>query len=504
MNSVVLSIQIDSNKKEPIGKGTPRLRLVILLFGLLHTWLLSSQASFQNKLQTFFNVPELVGSSIGFHLINVSTGQEIATWDADRILIPASTLKVLTTATALGMLGQDFRFETYLEHTGKLEGGVLTGDLYITGNGDPTLGSSLTGRDAANLLLEEWQHALTMAGIREIRGAVRADISRLDGMDGMRSWLWEDLGNYYGAAPGALNFHENLYFLHFNQTKTIGKAPAIHSMEPEVPGLQFDNQVRTAETGTGDNAWIFGAPHQDRRTIRGTIPAGNQLFTIKGSLPDPPAFLAWALTQKLQSCGISVSGEPSVSRELLQEKRTKIHTHYSPRLEQIAAYTNRKSHNLFAEALLLRLSAKEGHVATYQESIRKLQSFWENAGLPGATDLLIKDGSGLSMRNGLTARQLCHILYLTARHPDQFPGFINSLPVAGKDGTLKSFLVGTAAAGKVIAKSGSMDRVLGYAGFLEKEDGEWYAFTLLVNNFIGSSATVRRIIEEVLLTLYLE
>lgn len=484
-------------------KNTLTLSVSICYFLLLPV-LSTGQTDLRSSIRALAESEAMKGGIAGVSIIDLESGREIAGWEAEKSLIPASTLKAVTTATAFGLLGKDFRYETLLEYEGKLdESGTLKGNLYIRGSGDPTLGSpEMEGVTALDELFQRWEQAAMEAGIRRIEGDVITDISLFGTAVNCPGWQWADLGNYYAGGAWALNIHENLYYLHFQQQSRLGMTPPVHSLDPAVPGLELINEVRTAGAGTGDNAYIFGAPYQNRRFIRGTIPAGNMLFTIKGSLPNPPFFAAETLRTRLVSCGIPVKGQALVQTAPSSSERTVIHRHLSPSLLEIATRTNHESVNLYAEALLRTLGGQREGKTALEAGLERLFRYWEQKGLKKLDGFFPEDGSGLSARNGITARQLAQTLYFVHRDAEEFDGFEASLPVAGESGTLTHFLRGTSAAGKVRAKSGSMKRVRAYAGYLESRSGQRYAFALLANNFAGNSGDVKRKMEKILLALY--
>ena len=455
-------------------------------------------------LERLASSPEMSGGQLAFCLIDIETGEEMLSWASNQIMVPASNLKLLTTATALGILGPNFRFETKLAYSGRIEKGILYGNLHIIGGGDPTFGGERTsGSMDASTWMDEWHIKIVEAGIGEIKGDIIAEDYLIDGRDGMRSWSWEDLGSYYAAGARALNYHENYYEIQFQQQEKIGSNPPVSNILPAIPDLHLINEVKTAGPNTGDNAWIFGGPGQMERYIRGSIPAGRQTFTIKGSIPDPPLLLANTFKNRLIECGLQVRGEVIVNRKA--ENTADLHylyIHYSPPLEELIKIINFESHNLYAESLFLALSLDEQNTATFVSSAQKLIHFWKGLGLDHLSTLQLKDGSGLSPRNGISAKQLASILYISAVNPDIFPDFKNTIPLCGMAGTVKNLLKGSDAEGFVSAKSGSLDRVIGYSGYLTNKKGKKFAFSYIVNNYSGSASYFRKGFEELMITLF--
>ncbi len=444
-------------------------------------------------------------AGFGVCVIDVESGKDLAVHNPDLALIPASILKILSTSTALGMLGGEFRIKTDLQYDGTIDaGGVLHGNLYLKGYGDPTLGApqseSTPGLPA---LMVRFALALQQAGIRRIEGHIVGDGTYFEMPAEADTWQWNDMGNYYAAGAWGLNIHENLYELRFQQRPRVGDRPQVLSIEPDVPGLRMENEVETAEAGTGDNVYIFGAPRTYQRTARGTIPKGAGRFTVKGALPDPPLFAARQLADQLHRVGI-VSGKGPINiLDLKKENKPRktLYTHQSPPLKTIVERANMKSVNLYCEALLrIAGKARKGE-GSLEKGLEAAQEFWSEKGLD-FSNAFLADGSGLSPRSAANARFFAGLLRYIALDRPTYGYFYPSLPVAGQSGTLKSYLAGTAAAGKVCAKTGSMERVRSLAGYAETRSGKQVAFCILINNFSCKGNEMRAKLEPLLLAIY--
>lgn len=476
--------------------------LLLLLLGPL----LWTQSSLQQAITAFSKDPNLKHAGVGISVVDVATNKEIAQFDSERSLVPASSLKVLTTASALAMLGTEHRFSTQLQHTGSIDSkGQLNGDLIIQGAGDPTLGSpTMPGGESMEQVLNKFSMALQQKGIRKINGYVIGDAAYFGTRVNGSSWQWNDLGNYYGAGSWGLNFHDNLYYLRFQQTNRLGKTPRIAIIEPEIPNLRFTNEVTSASAGSGDNAYIYGAPYTYERFVRGTIPVGSKLFNIKGSIPDPPLFAAQQLATRLQNAGI-VSDKGATSDRLLgrpiEGDRQELLTHRSPYLKDIVVRTNIKSVNLYCETLLRAIGKAKGSEGTVAGGIEALQAFWEARGLSFA-GVALEDGSGLSPKNIVTAKFMAQLMRKVARDSKIYTVFRASLPIAGKSGGMSYTLRGTSAAGKVRAKTGTLNRVRSLTGYVETKSGKLLSFSIIVNNYKGSGGQIRKKMEKVLLAMY--
>lgn len=437
---------------------------------------------------------------LGLSIVDLDNGASLASIQVDRSFIPASTQKLVTTAAALNILGPTARFSTRLFVDGELESGVLRGHVYIVGGGDPSLGSP-NMREAADMndILDDWVAAIRAAGIRRIEGYVVGDGSYY-GTDGLNmNWPWSDLGNYYGAGAYGLNLHENFYYLDFSRTNQQGAIPDIDGTRPQIPDLHFQNEVRIAEPGSGDNAYIYGAPFNFFHFIRGTIPAGRGRFTIKGSIPDPPLFAAQRLQLKLEAAGVETV-RPAASAQSLNLPYsgggTEIHRHPSPSILEICERTNLRSVNLYAESLLREINKSRAVEATELGSTDVVFEWLEEQGI--STDgARIDDGSGLSPRNFFSPRLLTDLLYRMREDED----YRSTIPLAGRSGSLRNRFKGTPAEGRLYAKSGSLSGVRAYAGYVYRSDGRKLAFSVVVNNYTGSSSEISRLLQQFMVDL---
>ncbi|MEM9260150.1 MAG: D-alanyl-D-alanine carboxypeptidase/D-alanyl-D-alanine-endopeptidase, partial [Bacteroidota bacterium] len=375
--------------------------LLTLSFFMLSCWAIG-QASLQQLVRKFALDEALAGATISIDVIEVASGRRVAYHQPGIACIPASTQKLLATAYALDQLGEDHRFTTKLIAIGPIVNGVLRGNLYLLGGGDPSLGSPyLEGTPGLNELLDRWREAVRKAGISSIDGRVIGDGSYYGTDAAAAGWPWSDLGNYYGSGAYGLNIHENFYFLDFLQRSQEGSTPLVSRTRPNVPGLQLTNELRSGPRGSGDQAYIYGAPFGYDNYIRGTIPVGTGRFTIKGALPDPPRFAAQVLCRHLEAGGISVKLPAESDRTLgsgSYREGTVLDEYSSPPLVEIIDRTNLRSVNLYAEALLREVNKNRGAEHFALSSTEGLLNWLEATGSP-LTGVHLEDGSGLAPRN---------------------------------------------------------------------------------------------------------
>ncbi|MGE0019612.1 MAG: D-alanyl-D-alanine carboxypeptidase/D-alanyl-D-alanine-endopeptidase [Draconibacterium sp.] len=468
--------------------------LVVLAFAAI-VFTGNTQTVFQDELKTLLQKPEYRNATVGIVVADAKTGERLFELNPGQLMIPASTLKIITTATALEMLGADFRFETKTGFTGAIdETGTLNGNLVIVSGGDPTLGSAwFNTNECRNWFLKDWVEHIKLSGIKEINGNVVLDGSLYHIEEVPPTWVWGDIGNYYGANANAFTVYDNLFTITFKSGKT-GEKTEIIKTEPEINDLEIDNHVVASEINS-DQAYVFGSPMDNKRIIRGTIPKEKEAFSIKAAIPNPAALLRVELLGVLKAEGIKVGG--TVMQDSVENVKI-IHVHQSPTLAEIAKTVNHESVNLFAEHLLLQLSAEKTGVGSREKSIELVQQFWNEKGLD-AGSIFMEDGSGLSHFNAITPAFLTSVL-VDMKNGRNGASFVETFPNAG-EGTLSSFSTQKFPGNTLSAKSGSMTRVRCYAGYLKTSSGKEVAFAILFNHFSGSQSKLRAEIEKILSVL---
>ena len=447
--------------------------------------------------QRFATRDELRGAQVGIDVVEVSNGRRVASFQPFTALIPASTLKIVTTAAALDVLGPDHRFTTRLVYTGRIEAGVLRGDVHIIGGGDPTLGSPyMTGVARMDAVLDRWRAAIQRAGIQRIEGRVVGDGSYFPTSGTGPGWPYYDVGNYYGAGAYGLNLNENSYWLDLLQRPQVGSQPVVQGARPRVPGLVLKSELVSGAPGSGDQAYIYAAPGSSEAVVRGSIPAGSKRFTIRGSVPNPALFAANALTNVLETAGISTSLPPETDQTIRSVRfgsATQLDVVSSPPLADIVDRTNLRSLNLYAEALLREVNKARGlppHELTSSQAVR---DWLQSLGLYTAA-VQLEDGSGLDPRSFFPPEFMTSLL----RTQSGNSRWRQSLPTAGRTGSMRNFLKKRAAAGRLQAKSGSLNGVRCYAGYAKRADGRELAFSVMVNNHRLDGRTLRNLMLELM------
>ncbi len=475
--------------------------LLLIVIFLNITLLACSQQSKINIVETavenLIADKDLKNAHVGFLAVDAKTGKVVAEHNSDLGLMPASTLKLMTTATALEVLGAKYTFKTRLEYSGSIDTTThtLNGNLYISGGSDPTLGSRHYDKHKQYAFIDKWISTLQQHKIEKINGVIIADASRYSTETAPPKWAWEDVGNYYGAGANGLTAFDNLYKIYFKSPVLPNQATTLIKTEPVIPNLQIINEVVSSDSKR-DEAFVFAAPYSYLHIIRGSIPKAKAEFTIKGAIPDPALYLAQYLRTRLAENNISCTGNATTVRLLKlsdkfkDEEKHILHTIYSPNISSIIDVTNKKSINLFAEHFLHEIGYKLKNEGSNSAGRKAIMEFWETKGMD--TDgMHIYDGSGLSRSDAITAKQLVFMLRYMQKSKN-YEVFYNSLPVAGKSGTLRYVGRKTSAAGAVHAKSGSIGLVRAYTGYVSTKSGKELVFSMNIANYNCSSYSARK------------
>ena len=470
-------------------------------------------ARLQQELALAFDNPT-VSALWGVEIQSLDTGEVLYHRDEHRLVMPASNMKIVTMAVSAERLGWDFRFTTEVATSGSIAGGVLTGDLVVTGNGDPTI----SDRDGANRyrVFESWADQLQAAGITRIDGRVIGDDNLMDDQPLGAGWMWDDLDGSSAPAGGALQFNENLVRVVITPAAAAGQ-PAAVRLDPDGSGLTLKASVDTVEAEPPAGAAKPGTPRTLSVTrklggtvldVMGTIPVGAKPSSRETPVENPTIYYVNALRDTLIRKGIAVSGPavdiddlPAPPMQTTQPRRVLI-AHRSPPLSEIGVTFMKVSQNLFGETLMATVGAQSGRAVPTTQSLHQIDAarevYAEQLAAWGVPDTqhVIADGSGLSRYNFLTAHMLARILRQMALDPKHATLFEATLPIAGKDGTLRLRMKGTRAEGNVHAKTGTISNVRSLSGYLRTADGERLAFSIVANNFKARTAVVDAIAEQ--------
>jgi D-alanyl-D-alanine carboxypeptidase/D-alanyl-D-alanine-endopeptidase (penicillin-binding protein 4) len=291
-------------------------------------------------------------------------------------------------------------------------------------------------------------------------------------------WIWDDIGNYYGAGHYGLNWNENQYDLYLKAGEKEGEETQILRTDPLLQDCILINQLTTGKKGSGDNAYIYLPPYSKTGFIKGTIPAGEKQFKISGSFPDPSLQVHHALINAFKQGGIRVNQHFNsstlsiINKQVVPTPSTMLYTQYSPPLDSIVYWFLKKSVNLYGEALLRTLAFEKDGYGSTERGVSQVYDFWKTKGID-SNAMRMMDGSGLSPQNRITAETLVKVMqYAKAR--SWFAAFNDALPVYNG---LKM-------------KSGTIGGAKSFTGYAKSSTGTEYTFAIIVNNFNGPASQI--------------
>ncbi|WP_018478736.1 D-alanyl-D-alanine carboxypeptidase/D-alanyl-D-alanine endopeptidase [Pontibacter roseus] len=443
---------------------------LLLVCALLHTaaWSQSVPDKLAAAFKKFEEDPQLRNAISSLYVLDAKTERVVFDKNGRVGLAPASTMKIITSISAYELLGKDFRYETKFA----LRNGKSQPALLILPSGDPTLGSWRWPLTKESTVLRGLTEALQRTGVKSVSEVVVANEGWNEETvpDG---WMWQDIANYYGAGPAKLNWRENQYDVLLKSGKQLGDRVAIVKTVPRLYGYELRSELTSAAAGTGDNAFIYFPLGAATAAIRGTIPVNESSFKISGALPSAANQFVSTLSDTLASVGIQGPQQTTLQHSPIpQESYTLFHTITSPPLDSLVYWFNRRSINLYGEALLKTIAYKNYGSSDSDKGLEKLRQHWLQLGVP-ETELSLVDGSGLSPLNRVTTHAQVRLLQ-HARKQHWFDGFYASVPVFNS----------------MKMKSGTIRGAKGFSGYHKGKDGREYVFAFLVNNYNGSASAL--------------
>lgn len=455
----------------------------------------------------------VLGESVVAVLAVTDKGDTLVDFNSRRMLVPASNLKLVTTGMALEALGRDWRFTTRIAHSGSIRNGVLHGDLYICGGGDPTLGSGDSIAIPLQKTFAAWKALVQKAGIKAIEGRVVGDGRWLEGPLEDDSWQWQDIGTYYGTGCCGLNFFENVKTFRVSPGKEEGDPLTIVDGYPDTPWMKYGQECSTGRKGSGDQLYLFSTELAPAGVIRGTFAQGKPAKTIECSNDFPEYTCAHSFVKYLGSHGIPCTGGPADLRTIFRlpvnetvppDSLHILGKTLSPSLERIVFETNHASNNTYAETLFRtvgKIVSGDGSFCGAREAAKKQLTTMGLGEVPG---LRMTDGSGISKKNYVSPRFLCSFLknMLSSKSSKTY---IESLPHPGGNGTLKGRLPSSddALKERVRMKSGSMDGVRCFSGYIlpVEDDAATVVFSILINNCTAPTSGIGACVDRIIVSL---
>lgn len=458
-----------------------------------------SREQLVRDLNQLFGTPAYEHAQWAASVDSLRTGEQLYRLHPSRLLLPASTQKLLTAAAAAERLGWDYRFTTRIVATAPISDGTIAGDLVIVGNGDPTINPRHPERWR---IFDEWAATLQAKGITVVTGQLIGDDNAFAEPGWGMGWSWDDLRFGYGAPVGALQYNENQIDVVVAPGIAPG-TPAVITTTPTDSGIVVEHRVTTAAPGTEANVEIARLPGAIVLKVQGQIAADSKPVSVTAAAENPTRLYLNAFREALDRHGIFVGGRTSdideVTAPINRDVAIDLIVDRSPPLSEIVDVTLKWSRNVYAETLLLAMAPQSEPATDVKglEALRETVSGWGVA----PESYVARDGSGLSRYDYVTSDALVRLLMAVFKDPAHAEAFRNTLPVAGLSGSLANHMRGTAAEARVWAKTGSMSNVRTLAGYLLTLHGEPLVFSILVNNYRGPSAEIEAIIDKAVVRL---
>lgn len=481
-----------------------------------------NEASFQERIASLLQRPRHRSAFWGLQIARLDNREILFAQNAGKRFQPASNMKLLVAAAALDLWGPDHRFRTPVFLEGRLDDqGQVVGNLVLAGRGDPNPERRLYDPEEKDLpildsspFIEGIADQLEERGIRRVEGDIVADTTFFLDEPYGGDWEQEDMFWHYGAPCSALAVFENVFRVSLSPGKASGD-PALLEVTPPQDSPEVVSLVGTGRSGGKPDIRIGANRSGSRVTLLGSLPLNRPSLTYGLAVAEPALNAARYLKSSLERRGIPVSGQPRVRAlqpiEVLEERKISLDKvrarqfDYREQQELVSWQSLplidnlriliKSSRNLYGEMLLRGLGAEATGVGSLETGLQVLEAFLEKAGIADEP-LDFSDGSGLSRTNLLTPGSVVRLLQYMEQHP-RAAEFRDCLPVAGRDGTLKYRMKGSAAEGRVLAKTGTLKFVSSLAGYVTSLDGTRMAFSIMANNTRSSPREARRAIDAI-------
>jgi len=444
----------------------------------------SDLKEFSKVLDDIFNDPAFSNAHWGVVIQSLSTGEYFYRRNENKNFMPASNLKLFTTALALLQLGPDYTYKTSLYLNGKIKNEEIKGDLILRGVGDPTITSRFYNGDALTVF-NNWADSLVNMGIEVINGNIIADDDAFEEESLGNGWAWDDETYYYSAIPGGVCFNDNCIDLKIIPGEKVGRK-AIIDIYPKTKYVTILNNVVTVSDDSVTSIDFYRERNTNIIQVFGTIRKSETEIKESVSINNPTKFTAQILKEVIESKGIKVKGQALDNDELGivrdYQKLNPLFTQVSPPLKEIVKVVNKVSHNLYAEQLIKTIGYEKLKFGSFENGLKASQNLLKQMGID-PENLQIVDGSGLSRLNLITPAQLNSLLRFMYRSK-YFNEFYESLPIAGVDGTIANRMKNTRAMNNVRAKTGYINAVRSLSGYVTTTDGEMLTFVMIANNFL--------------------
>jgi D-alanyl-D-alanine carboxypeptidase/D-alanyl-D-alanine-endopeptidase (penicillin-binding protein 4) len=455
------------------------------------------------ELDTLFDDPIFANTFWGVR-VETLDGDVLYDRNGGKGFVPASNLKLYSSAATLGLLGADYQYETRVEAIGPISAdGILSGDVVIIGSGDPSLGSwHVKGGSGGGPLLREWAARIREAGIREIHGDIIGDGRYFTPEYYSSTWELGDLPYWYATGSSGLAFEENCFRFITAPGPAVG-APAQIRINPDTKYITVINDTVTTVAGGPTTADIVWRNTEDNVVrFEGTIAHDSKEFQQRGSIWDGPMYAAWLLRETLEREGIKVHGnarnilslDVAECRRRVDEAtdRRQVATYTSPPMSELLAILNKPSHNFYGDQMVRTLGHKFRGTGSFSAGVEAAKAWFKKIGVPDAELVMMFDGSGMARRTVVQPRQTCALLRHMYSNETLRQTYLDSLPAAGVDGTLRTRMQTIPPHANVRAKTGFITRSRCLSGYLNNADGDILVFSMMANQFTVLVRTVNQ------------
>jgi len=440
----------------------------------------------QRDLDDIFNDPNFSNAHWGVVIQSLETGEYFYKRNENKSFMPASNMKLFTTAAALVKLTPNYKYVTRLRTKGQVGQGTLRGDVVIQGSGDPTISGRFSGGNVTKTF-EDWADSLSALGIKEIDGDIIGDDNCFDDQDVASGWSldWNEDVYWYSAYISGLTFNDNCVDVIIAPGDSIGK-PAKITLNPDTRYATIVNEITTASAESTLTIDYYRERGTNIIHAYGKFPINKSQRVESLTINNPTLYTATVMKETFERKGIKVRGQVFDVDDLpgkqvdYQGMRT-LATYTSPSLAEIVKVINKKSQNLYAEQVFKTIGKEIGGKGSIAKATEIVKEFFSGIGID-PDKLMIYDGSGLSRLNMVTPGQIVTLLTYMSKHK-YWKEFYDSLPIAGVDGSLEGRMKGTQAENNVRAKTGFVQYVRTLSGYVLTKDDEHLVFSLMVNNY---------------------
>jgi len=453
-----------------------------------------AETQLRRRLEEILRSPRLDDAVVGVHVRDVLADRSLFDRNSTKLFNPASNMKLVTTAAALYHLGPSYRFRTTAYRDRSLRNGVLKGNLYIKGRGDPTL----TNERLFGLVNE-----IALHSIEKVEGNLVVDDTYFDAVSEGPGWEQERSDKSYAPPMGGLSVNYGTFSVRVMPGDRVGSAARV-SIYPDVPSIEVASSVYTRGRGARRRVWVGttrGENGQVRVTVRGAIPLGDiDGVAIYRRVYDPSLYAGETIKRLLEMRGVEVTGRVIVAPKPARGT-VPVASHFSRPLAEIISTLNKYSNNFIAEQILKTLGAELREApGTWEKGVAAVGDFFDAIGIP-KDGLVMGNGSGLNDINRMTPRQVTKLLAAMYKRVELRPEFVASLAVAGVSGTITSRFADSAAESRLRAKTGSLRGVSALSGYVVTRDNRLLAFSVMMNDYPGRARAMWRVQDEIGTTL---